>query len=319
MPRSDADHDPARNASPGGSGPSISVVIPCYNAAPFLRPAIESILGQSRPATELIVVDDGSTDDSARIAASFGPAVQVIRQENRGESAARNRGIEAATGDWVAFLDADDLWLPTKLERQAEVIRSAPGDVVCVTCQFFLFGEGVEERRCALPRRYEFPDPLREMLLGFTVPIQCAVVRRAAARLTPFPEAIRHAEETIFFVLLRSQGRFLEVPEALVRYRRHGSQQSQEPGHMLRSALSRLRWFLDHRRLFSATDEEVIRTTFVHRHLGDHADALRAGETGRAAEIAAALVELAGPLHHLLPEMIAPRPPKRWWHFFGAR
>ena len=88
---------------------------------------------------------------------------------------------------------------------------------------------------------------------------------------------------------------------------------------MLRSALSRLRWFLDHRRLFSATDEEVIRTTFVHRHLGDHADALRAGETGRAAEIAAALVELAGPLHHLLPEMIAPGPPKRWWHFFGAR
>ncbi len=305
-----ADRDPARNAPQGDSGPSISVVIPCHNAAPFLRATIESILQQTRPATEVIVVDDGSTDDSARIAASFGPPVRVIRQENRGESAARNRGIEAATGDWVAFLDADDLWLPTKLERQAEVIRAAPADVVCVTCQFVLFGEGMEDRRCELPPRYDFAHPLREMLLGYTVHIGAAIVQREAALRTPFPEEIRHAEDAIFFVLMRSQGRFLEVPEVLVRYRRHGPQQSQEPQHLLRTAISRLRWCLDNRQLFSATDDEVIRTTFVHRHLGDHADALRAGERGRAAEIAAALVELAGPLGHLLPEAIVPRQPK---------
>jgi glycosyltransferase involved in cell wall biosynthesis len=311
MPCPDADHDRVGNASPGGSSPSISVVIPCYNAAPFLRPAIESILGQTRPATEVIVIDDGSTDDSARIASSFGPAVRVIRQENQGESAARNRGIEAATGDWVAFLDADDLWLPTKLERQAELIRSATADVVCVTCQFVLFGEGMEDRRCELPPRYDSAHPLREMLVGYTVHVGAAVVHRQAALRTPFPEEIRHAEDAIFFVLLRSQGRFLEVPEALVRYRRHGPQQSQEPQHLLRTAISRLRWYLDNRQLFSATDDEVIRTTFVHRHLGDHADALRAGERGRAAEIAAVLVELAGPLGHLLPEAIAPRLPKR--------
>ncbi len=307
MPGPTADHDPARTAPPGDSGPSISVVIPCYNAAHFLRATIESILQQTRPATEVIVVDDGSTDDSARIAASFGPPVRVIRQENQGESAARNRGIEAATGDWVAFLDADDLWLPTKLARQAEVIRSAPADVVCVTCQFVLFGEGMEDRRCELPPRYDSDHPLREMLLGYTVHVSAAAVHREAARRTPFPEEIRHAEDAIFFVLLRSQGRFLEVPEVLVRYRRHGPQQSQEPQHLLRAAISRLRWSLDNRQLFSAANDEVIRTTFVQRHLGDHADALRAGETGRAADIAAALVELAGPLRHLLPDTIAPR------------
>lgn len=305
MPGPGADPDPSGTAPPGDAGPSISVVIPCYNAAPFLRATIASVLEQTRPATEVIVVDDGSTDDSARIAASCGPAVQVIRQSNQGESVARNRGIAAATGEWVAFLDADDLWLPTKLERQAEVIRAAPADVVCVTCHFLLFGEEMEERLCALPPRYDAPHPIREMLLGFTVHVDCAVVRRTAALRTPFPETARHAEDAIFFARLRSQGRFLEVPEALVRYRRHGPQQSQEPGHLLRTAISRVRWCLDNRELFSATDVEVIRTTFVQRHLGDHADALRAGDTGRAAEIAADLVELAGPLRHLLPDTIA--------------
>ena len=97
------------------SGPSISVVIPCCNAAAFLRATIASILGQTQSVLEVIVVDDGSTDDSASIAESFGPPVRVIRQPNQGESAARNRGIEAAVGEWVAFLDADDLWLPTKI------------------------------------------------------------------------------------------------------------------------------------------------------------------------------------------------------------
>ena len=216
------------------SAPSISVVIPCYNAAAFLRATIESILGQTQPVLEVIVVDDGSTDDSARIAESFGPPVRVIRQPNQGESAARNRGIEAAGGDWVAFLDADDLWLPTKVELQAEAIRSAPADVVCVTGDFLLFGEGQEERLCSLPARYDAPHPLREMLVGFTVHIDCAVVRRAAALRTPFPESILHAEDVIFFVLLRSQGRFLRIPEPLARYRRHGPQQ----GHQVRGPLS---------------------------------------------------------------------------------
>lgn len=303
--------DPSLTAAHDAPTPSISVIVPCHDAAAFLQPAIESILAQTHPALEVIVVDDGSTDGSARIAESFGPPVRVIRQENRGESAARNRGIEAAKAEWVAFLDADDLWLPTKLERQAEAIRSAPADVVCVTCDFFLFGDGVEERRCSLPPRHESPDALREMLLGFSAHVDCAVVRRAAALRTPFPEAIRHAEDAVFFVLLRSQGRFLAVPEALARYRRHGPQQSQQPGHLLRTAISRLRWFLDHRDLFAEGDETVVRTTFVNRHLGDHEQAVRDGDARRAAEVAAALVELAGPLRHLLPPTIAQTRPAR--------
>ena len=297
------------------SAPSISVVIPCYNAAAFLRATIESILGQTQPVLEVIVVDDGSADDSANIAESFGPPVRVIRQPNQGESAARNRGIEAAGGDWVAFLDADDLWLPTKVELQAEAIRSAPADGVCVTGDFLLFGEGQEERLCSLPARYDAPHPLREMLVGFTVHIDCAVVRRAAALRTPFPESILHAEDVIFFVLLRSQGRFLRIPEPLARYRRHGPQQSQEPSHMLRTATSRLAWFVANRDLFADGDEEVIRTTLVNRHLVDHEQAVREGDAMRAAEIATGLVEMAGPMRHLLPAPLVPPQPRRWWRW----
>ena len=297
------------------SAPSISVVIPCYNAAAFLRATIESILGQTHPVLEVIVVDDGSTDDSANIAESFGPPVRVIRQPNQGESAARNRGIEAAAGEWVAFLDADDLWLPTKVELQAEAIRSAPADVVCVTGDFLLFGEGEEERRCSPPARYDAPHPLREMLVGFTVHIDCAVVRRAAALRTPFPESIHHAEDVIFFVLLRSQGRFLRIPEPLARYRRHGPQQSQEPSHVLRTATSRLTWFVANRDLFADGDEEVIRTTLVNRHLVDHEQAVREGDAMRAAEIATGLVEMAGPMRHLLPAPLVPPQPRRWWRW----
>jgi glycosyltransferase involved in cell wall biosynthesis len=82
----------------------ISVVIPCFNGAQFLRETLESVRHQTYPAHEVIVVDDGSTDDSAAIA---GPPVRVIRQTNQGESVARNRGIDEATANWIAFLDAD--------------------------------------------------------------------------------------------------------------------------------------------------------------------------------------------------------------------
>ena len=96
----------------------VSVVIPTYNRAGFVREAIASVLEQDYPDVELIVVDDGSCDDSAAVVGSFGPAVQYLWQENRGVSAARNRGVAASTGGLIAFLDSDDLWLPRKVSEQ---------------------------------------------------------------------------------------------------------------------------------------------------------------------------------------------------------
>lgn len=106
--------------------PRFSVIIPAFNAAATLARAIESVGSQTWPAHEIIVVDDGSSDASAEVALRFGAAVRLIRQPNHGVSMARNAGAAAATGDWLAFLDADDWYAPDRIKLHAEWIASDP-------------------------------------------------------------------------------------------------------------------------------------------------------------------------------------------------
>src|SRR5581483_4857500 len=102
------------------AAPLVSVVVPVYNGAKYLRQALDSALGQTYPRLQLVIVDDGSTDSSAEIIASYGPRLCSIRQANAGVACARNAGIRAAAGDLIAFLDQDDWWLPEKVDRQVE-------------------------------------------------------------------------------------------------------------------------------------------------------------------------------------------------------
>lgn len=104
----------------------ISVVIAAYNAAATIERAVRSVLAQTRPANEIIVVDDGSGDNTAEITGRIDKTIRVIRQANAGSSMARNTGIEAASGDWIAFLDADDEWLPAKLQLQEAFLLANP-------------------------------------------------------------------------------------------------------------------------------------------------------------------------------------------------
>jgi len=106
---------------------SISAVIPSFNRARFLPLAVSSVRTQSHRVDEIIVVDDGSTDDTEAVVRSLGNDIRYFRQRNAGPSAARNRGIKLARGHYIAFLDADDEWLPHSIERQLEVFRHAPG------------------------------------------------------------------------------------------------------------------------------------------------------------------------------------------------
>jgi len=108
----------------------ISVIIPSYNRRHTLERALDSVFGQSSAVDEVIVVDDGSTDGSHELVAARYPRAKILRQPNRGVSAARNRGIEAAGGDWIALLDSDDCWLPHKIDRIRTAWREHPGQVL---------------------------------------------------------------------------------------------------------------------------------------------------------------------------------------------
>jgi len=110
---------------------NISVIIPTYNRVCVVERAIESVLNQTVPPTELIVVDDGSTDSTADVLAAFGTSIIVIRQANGGVSAARNTGIRHARYEWLSFLDSDDYWLPSKLEDQITYLAQHPHLRVC--------------------------------------------------------------------------------------------------------------------------------------------------------------------------------------------
>ncbi len=110
---------------------NISVIIPTWNRASRLASALQSVFAQRLPPAEVIVVDDGSTDDTHRLVHSQFPQIHYIYQQHNGVSSARNTGIKAATGDWIALLDSDDRWLPEKLELQSESIRARPEYKIC--------------------------------------------------------------------------------------------------------------------------------------------------------------------------------------------
>jgi len=113
------------------SDPGISVVIPAYNAEKTIVRTLESVLSQTVSPLEVIVVDDGSRDGTARVVQTFSPHVRLVQQVNAGPAAARNHGVRVANGDWIALLDSDDAWLPTKLETQRRVLE--PGVVLTHT------------------------------------------------------------------------------------------------------------------------------------------------------------------------------------------
>lgn len=114
--------------------PLVSVVIPTYNRARLLPAAIESVLGQEYPNTEIIIVDDGSTDDTQEVLGRFSNRINVLKQKNKGAAAARNHGIRVSRGDIVTFLDSDDLWLPTKLELQVALLEKIGHAIPCCLC-----------------------------------------------------------------------------------------------------------------------------------------------------------------------------------------
>ena len=121
-----------------GKNPLVSVISPTYNRGWIVKEAIDSVLAQDYVNFELIVVDDGSTDNTHDILDSYQNNILVLRQNNKGVSAARNRGLAAASGHFIAFLDSDDTWLPQKLSRQVDFFQSNPDALICQTEEIWI-------------------------------------------------------------------------------------------------------------------------------------------------------------------------------------
>jgi glycosyltransferase involved in cell wall biosynthesis len=239
--------------------PTVSVVIPCYNAAPFIRETVESALAQTFPPLEVLVIDDGSTDDSAVIAGSIDPRVRVISQPNQGESVARNRGIGEARGDWIALLDADDLWKPEKLERQLAV---AGRDVVAVHTNQFLFGE--KQGRSHYQNHDSATRYLPACLL--TRPIGCPsslLIRRTVS--ARFPSWTRYAEDRIYWLDLVREGQIRLVEEPLTGWRKHSSSQTTNGEAELRTYETIDTWLRGNEGKFGRRELAAIRRHWLKR------------------------------------------------------
>lgn len=152
----------------------VSVIIPVYNGARLLRRSIESVLRQTRPVAEILVIDDGSTDRTCEIVRSYGAPVRLISQQNAGAAAARNHGAREATAEWLAFLDHDDEWLPNKLELQLGALENMPDARLCYG-PFWLFGLKGSVTKVFTPLR----DVRERARVGNPFPPSVVVVRRA--------------------------------------------------------------------------------------------------------------------------------------------
>ncbi len=228
--------------------PDVTVIIPCYNGRRFIGPAIESVLNQTLLPRQVIVIDDGSTDDSAAVVkryvgASGGDVVQLVEQENAGESRARNSGIERATSEYIALLDADDMWLPNKLERQANALTS-DADAVGVHTRVFNFNERIDDRGREETERTMDDPSVRDLIEYHHVTPSSLLVRASILREHDirFDETTQYSEDMLFAADLRLAGRLRLVDEPLTAKRVHDQQQSRDPWHRIRSLQSRVRW-----------------------------------------------------------------------------
>ncbi len=217
---------------------TVSVIVPAYNAALYLAEALTSLQSQSTKPFEIIVVDDGSIDDSAAIAQSFA-GVRLIQQPNSGPAAARNTGINVAQGTVIGFLDADDLWPPDKLQIQLSVLKAnSEAEIVVGQVQLWRLID-------ATSRRFEpFSEPWTSVNVG------SALIRRSVFdRVGRFDSGLRHSEDVDWFVRVREQGiKLVTHPEISLLYRIHDTNLTSDKAARDRYLLAAVKRSLDRRR-----------------------------------------------------------------------
>lgn len=211
--------------------PSFSVVIAAYNVERYIAEAVESALGQTKPPLEVIVCDDGSTDDIEGALAPFTRQIELIRKENGGEATAKNAAARAASGDFVVILDADDVYLPERLEALAELARARP-DLDVLTTDAVLEVDDVPVRRSYTPELPFEVDDQRSAILRWNFVFGLAAVRRDRFfEAGGFDESLRYATDwDLWARMILGGSRVGAVMEPLARYRlRAGSLSGSRP------------------------------------------------------------------------------------------
>ena len=226
--------------------PLVSVVCPAYNCAPFIAPALESVFAQSYCPIEIIVVDDGSTDATSDLVKGY-PDVRYIRQANRGPSAARNTGIRAAQGEYVAFLDIDDLWTPEKLSEQVAILNSCPDAGICFA-DMRLFTDGAGEEPTMFQKynltvnyfgdeRFVTNAVTKLVTMNF-IPTSSVVARKSALlQAGGFDEQFRKAEDWDLWLRVALHHPIIYSPKLLTLKRVHDVNTSRDAEGMNSAAL----------------------------------------------------------------------------------
>jgi glycosyltransferase involved in cell wall biosynthesis len=234
------------------SADSVSVIIPVYNGAKFIAETLESILGQTVPPAEVIVVNDGSTDNTVSVVEKFGDSVILINVKNGGACKARNIAAASAKGNWIAPCDGDDLWLPTKLEKQLRLAHECP-DIQCVITDFTDITGSVVSQRNHLsytPKDFWVKEPhgdgfvVREPITGKLTTFQPSIAsvpivkRDFYHNVGGFDETpLGAADDTCFHFRCLSVVPFGVVPEVLMHYRRHAGGLSADGLKQLRNTV----------------------------------------------------------------------------------
>ena len=224
--------DPLLPLSPLAKG-LVSVIIPNYNHTKFIRGAIHSALNQTYPRFEIIIVDDGSTDNSREVVSEFGNRVHYIWQENQGLAGARNTGIRAARGEFIGLLDADDLWQPNFLDVMIALADKHPDAAVYYCCARGMDITGQDLSQIfggpPIPSASLFHSLLRA---NFLIPSTIMMRRFVAINAGLFDQALRSCEDWDLWLRLLPDHDFVGTSACLVRYRLHGSSLSTNPSGM---------------------------------------------------------------------------------------
>jgi glycosyltransferase involved in cell wall biosynthesis len=205
----------------------VSVIIPTYNRADLLRQALDSVFAQTHKGLEIIVVDDGSTDHTDKVLSEFGQQVKTIGLGRSGISSARNAGVDAATADYIAFLDNDDLWLPDKIEKHLDFATRHPESVVTYTDAVQFSGNG-DEKRSFADYFSALKDPTHlftPMITEYAVPLMSATMIDASflkERDLRFQNFLGIDDLGLFLEIMMAGGKFAYLPEPLTKRRMHG-------------------------------------------------------------------------------------------------